>query len=220
MAWSVAYGSPPESDLIDEILLAAGKALYLANSFEAKCSFVLRAFNFSDVVREDPVITLEQVAALVPGDKMLGKTLQDLFARHDTGWRQEQIALLIKAREARNYVAHEAAGAIGELYHHNVQHMLDALRLLHAKVIDLAKGDNVVSAWAYYMEELTSEPLPSISVDYLDRIESWVFGHVPREWLDPNWKPDHQPPMTIRASLSYEPWYSRPCGCLNDTDDF
>jgi hypothetical protein len=218
VGWSAGYRPPPESDLIDEILLAAGKALYLANMFESKCSNVLRVANFEDIIQNDPVITLEQISALLPNAKMLGKTLQELFARTDMNVRQEQAMLLEKAREARNYIAHEGAGAIGDLWSYSVKHKLKALRKLHAKVIDLAKGDNIASTWIYQIEE-PREPLP-FSTDYPDKVEYWIFGHMPREWLDHDWEPDHRPPRTIVAAMSYEPWYSRPCRCPHEADEY
>ena len=161
MGWSVGYRLPPESDLIDEILLAAGKALYLANLFESKCSDVLRTAHLVDLIRDDPVVALEQASALLPSDKMLGKTLQELFTRTDINVSQEHITLLEKAREARNYIAHQGSSAIGELSGYGVQRKLDALRKLRVKVIDLAKGDNIVSKWIYQIEE-PREPLPLI----------------------------------------------------------
>lgn len=218
MGWSVNYRLPPESDLIDEILLAAGKALYLANRFESKCSYVLRIANFVDIAQNDPVATVEQIAALLPDDKMLGKTLRELFALTDMNAREEQVTLLEEARKARNYIAHEGAGAIGDLSSYSVQHKIDALRKLFAKVLDLARGDNIVSTWVFQIEEPRG-PLPPSS-DYPDVVTNWVFGHIPHEWLNSDWEPDHQPPRTIVAAMSYEPWYSQPCRCSHQGDEY
>jgi hypothetical protein len=213
MGWSVGYKQPPESDLIDEILLAAGKALYLANNFESNCQYVLRIANLVDLIKDDPVASLEEAAAKLPEDKMLGPTLQGLFAHTDIPMLPDRMAALKRAKDARNYIAHEGAMAIGELDSYNVQGMLDALRALRAKVIDLANGDNIVSCWVYEIDE-PREPLPPIVRDYPDLVDDWIFGHLPREWLDPDWKPDHRPPKTlleaIAAAKSYKPWYSRP----------
>jgi hypothetical protein len=147
MGWSVGRRPLPESDLIHEILLSAGKALYLANMFESKCAFVLQIANLTDIIEADPVISLERATVMLPGGKMLGGTLRDLLSRNDVGISEEQSATITKARLARNYIAHEGAAAIGLLWTYNVQAMLDALRGLRAKVIDLANGDNIVSAW-------------------------------------------------------------------------
>src|SRR5579863_8363630 len=102
MGWSVGYKPPPESDLIDEILLAAGKALYLANKFESKCTYVLSIAKLVDIIQDDPVITLEQAVALLPRDKKLYDTLRELFAHARISVRQEHVVLLGNARVARN----------------------------------------------------------------------------------------------------------------------
>lgn len=213
MGWSVGYQPPRESDLIDEILLAVGKALYLANRSESNCKYVLGIANLLDLTKDDPVTFLEEAAAKLPKDKVLGPTLQDLFARTDINIRPDQVAALTKAKDARNYIAHEGAMAIDELSSYNVQRMLDALRTLRVMVIDLANGDNIVSAWVYMIDE-PREPLPYIVRDYPDLVDDWIFGHLPREWLDTDWKPDHRPPKTlteaVAAAKSYKPWYSRP----------
>jgi hypothetical protein len=98
VGWSVGYQLPPESDLIDEILLAVGKALYLANNFESKCKVMLQAANIVDIMEADPVISLEQIVEKLPKPQMLDGTLQAL-APHMS---QEQSEVLKKARLARN----------------------------------------------------------------------------------------------------------------------
>lgn len=218
MGWSVGYRPPAEADLIDEILLAAGKALYLANVFEAKCKAVLRAADFVQIAEADPVQSLEEVAARLPRPKMLDATLRDLSSRLGIDMSGQQSSALTKARLARNYIAHEGAAAIGDLGSYNVPGMLGALRRLRAAVADLANGDNIVSAWVYQIEE-PREPLPSIPADYLALVDRWVFGHVPPEWLDTSSEPDHQRPRTVRAALSYTPWYTRPDRHPLDADD-
>lgn len=207
----------PESDLIDEILLATGKALYLANGFESKCTYILRVANLADILQDDPVITLERAASLMPSKERLANTLRKLFNRADVSIPQEDVILLEKARKARNSIAHEGAGAIGELWSYDLPCKFEALRKLHAMVVDLAKGDGIVSSWVYRIEE-PREPMPSV-VDQARWIENWVFSHIPPEWLDPQWQPVHQPPRTVRAAVIYEPWYTRPCRCLQGNDD-
>lgn len=212
MGRSVGFRPPPESDLIDEILLAAGKALYLVNQFESKCRFVLSVADAEEALKEDPVLSLEELSSKLTAKRPWGKivlsqTLKGL-AEVPPGVREHESLTLEKARAARNFIAHEAAGAIGDLEGRNVQHMLHALRKLHASVIDLANGDYIASTWAHRIEDPRA-PFWS-SADSLEWVESWVFGHIPQEWLDEGWKPDHRPPRTIREAVFYEPWYSRP----------
>lgn len=85
MDWSVGWEVPPEADLIDEILLAAGKALYVANRFEAKCSFVLTTANFVDLIEADPVASLEEIASRIPAEQMLGGTPESPVQAHGYG---------------------------------------------------------------------------------------------------------------------------------------
>lgn len=222
MGWSIGYRLPHESDLIDEILLAAGKALYLTNRFEGKCSYVLRVANLSDLLEADPVLSLEEAASRLPADIMLGRTLGDLGSRTDMGLTQDMLAALTRARLARNYIAHEGAASLGDLYSYNVQRMLDALRILRDRVRELAEGDNLVSAWVYQIEE-PREPAPLLVGAYSELVDDWVFGHMPAKWLDVNWRCDRNPPKTLRermmAAASYQPWYSREDRRLHDTEE-
>jgi hypothetical protein len=43
-------------------------------------------------------------------------------------------------------------------------------------VIDLANGDNIVSAWVYEIDE--REPAPAIVDYYTDLVDDWIFGHL------------------------------------------
>jgi len=217
VGWEIA----PEADLIDEILLAAGKALYLANRFEAKCSYVLAVANFVDLIKADPVATLEDIASRLPAEQMLGGTLQDLLTRSDIGVTPEVSAALSRARLARNYIAHEGGAALGDLYSYDVRKMLNALRMLRSKVTDLAKADNIVSKWVFGIDE-PREPIPLITHSYRELVDDWIFGHMPPEWLDANWRYEYQPPRTVIDAMvhaaSYEPFFSRLDDCLHDKD--
>ena len=42
MGWSLDYRPVREPELLEQFFSAAGKALYLATAFEAKCRYVLR----------------------------------------------------------------------------------------------------------------------------------------------------------------------------------
>jgi hypothetical protein len=121
---------------------------------------------------------------------------------------EQQYRILDKAREARNHIAHEIAGAVGDLGGRDIARMLAALRWLHSEVIDVANGDYIVSGWLHQIEDRDA---PFWSSAYnLAWAEYWVFGHVPMEWLDADWEPDHRPPRTIIEAVSYRPWYSKP----------
>lgn len=220
MGWSVGYRLPYESDLIDEILLANGKSLYLANRFEGNCRYVLRVAKFADAIKADPVLSLEEVAAALSADKMLGPTLRELSSRADIAISPEQVAMLGQARNARNYVAHESATALGEIYSRDVQNMINSLRELRSRVRQLAAGDNLVATWVFQIEE-PREPLPSVHRAYLELIDDWIFGHMPSNWLDVNWQCEYRPPRGVKAALGlgpYKAWYSRDDEQLHDAE--
>lgn len=130
--------------------------------------------------------------------------------------------MLTRARIARNYIAHEGAAALGDLGGYNVQHMLDALRVIRSSVADLAKADNIVSGWVFGIQE-PREPIPGIADSYAELVDDWIFGHMPPEWLDPNWRTAYHEPRTIMDAVaqrtSYEPFFSRLDDCLQDKEE-
>src|SRR4051794_7307691 len=111
MGWSLSWRKLRNPELVDAVMLIGGKALYLANAFEYKCQYLLRIRNLTESLQNDPVIALEEAIAALPRDKMLGATLIDLSKGHPFGGK-EHLDRLAKAREARNYIAHQ--GAIDE----------------------------------------------------------------------------------------------------------
>jgi hypothetical protein len=210
MPWTIGWDVEPEADLIREILGATGKALYLSNRFEAKCKGIVRIANLWAMLDADPVATLVEVASRLPPEKMLGSVLADLFTHPEMGVTQQECAALIKAKDARNWLAHEGAATLGDLYGYDVQRMLDALRMLRIKVSDLVAGDSIVSAWEYMIEE-PGEPLPAITRFYAELVDDWIFGGMPTAWLDPSWRSEREPLRTLRDRIgainSYRPFY-------------
>ncbi len=155
--------------------MSSGRALHLANSFEAKCKYVLRIGNMVKTYEADPVATLQDAIAALPADKMLGETLRDL-GRHLAHARSWDVNVLDKARKARNFIAHEGAD-IGHMNSASARRILDRVSLLRTAVTDLTLGDNVVSQWVFGIEEPRA-PLPVYLIEaYPQMVDDWVFGH-------------------------------------------
>lgn len=174
--WTLGYQRVRESALVDDVLLAAGRALHLANAFEVKCSHVLRMANMAAVSEDDPVAALEEVISRVPADKMLAGTLHDL-ARHFTNPNTADIDALNKARLARNFIAHEGAG-FGYISSIGRRELLKHAVRLRDAVADLARGDNVISLWCFHINE-PREPAPTeLFASYPEMVDHWVFGHL------------------------------------------
>ena len=175
MSWSLSLLQEREPELLDALFQSVGRALYLSNAFEVKCKGVLRVANMVERIEGDPVLTLQELIADLPADKMLGATLKDLAARQQL-LSSSETELLSKAREARNFIAHEGA-SLGPAWSADSNVILRQATQLRAAVADLAAGDNLVSTWAFAIEE-PDALVPMEFVDgYPDRVDRWVFGH-------------------------------------------
>jgi len=168
-------------------MLAAGRALYVCNQFEAKCRVILRNMHIIDRIASDPVASLAEAFNDLPSSpKMLGGTLKEIKAKAEAfGVTEAQLEVLVKAKDARNMIAHEGAD-IGPLYNVRSKDILQVLQRLRSAVADVAAGDNIVSTWIYYIEE-PREPVPHIKFTYSDLIDRWVFGHLLGEDDSSSW---------------------------------
>ncbi|MFJ7902388.1 hypothetical protein ACIQ6V_18160 [Streptomyces sp. NPDC096198] len=177
MSWSLSLLAPREPELLDALFLAVGRALHLANAYEDKCQYVLRVGNLITAQEADPAMTLEEAIASVPGDKLLGGTLHGLAA-HAIGQTMD-MDTLHKAREARNWIAHEGA-SIGNIWSVDSDRIAQHAVRLRAAVTDLALGDNIISQWCHGLSE-PHEPRPMDWINsYPDTVDTWVFGHLRR----------------------------------------
>lgn len=176
MGWSLDYLAMREPELLEHFFSAAGKALYLATAFEAKCRFVLRIAKLAHHYEEtgDPSATM--VLAEVLKDRMLCATIEELKGFSEI--KATDINLLEKAKDARNYIAHECAN-FGPLSGIPARSIHEQLGRLREQIVVLAAGDNVVSRWVYEIQEKEAAPR-KIQSTYVQRIEGWVFDELDR----------------------------------------
>jgi len=174
MGWSLSHLPPSEPELVNAALIAAGKALYLANAFESKCRFVLKIAQLDSYLEQHPGTTLPDAIASLSRQKLLGPTIAQLGSFPEVN--SDEIVLLEKARDARNFIAHEGA-AFGYVFGVRERQIREHRKKLRVAVSDLAKGDNVVSRWVYEIEE--KEPAPvSTAANYPVMVDTWVFLDV------------------------------------------
>lgn len=174
MTWSLGYLPTREPELVDALHLSAGRSLHIANAFESKCRSILRLTNLADAFDTDPVADLRQAIASLPDDKLLGPTLQELNGLMSSS--ADTIDVLHRAKEGRNFIAHEG-GAADFAATMSRDDILKHASRLRTAVADLAQGDNIVSTWCYVIEE-PREPVPQHLIDaYPKMIDDWVFGH-------------------------------------------
>ncbi|MGC4002420.1 MAG: hypothetical protein QM811_04465 [Pirellulales bacterium] len=171
MGWSLGYNTPIDSDLIDNYLLAVGKALFLATAYEHKCRFVLRIAKLAN--HYETTGDASATAALIGTikDQLLCPTIKEL-----SGLVKSSIDLdvLLKAKDARNFIAHECAD-IGALWSVRPKHIHQHLDRLRQNVLELTAGDNIISKWVYEIEEKEAAPKGMISL-YPQLVEKWIFG--------------------------------------------
>jgi hypothetical protein len=153
-------------------------------------SFVLRLANLAEAHDQDRAASFDKLIARVPKDKLLGGTLTDLLKTVPV--TPEDLVRLRAARDARNFLAHEAAsfdihnhpsGSILEAVAGKTSYALDDLVAHLERTRDqvwlLARGDNVISRWCFAAEELGKQPLPYDLIDvYEDMVDRWVFEPV------------------------------------------
>ncbi|MFI5173699.1 MAG: hypothetical protein ACHQKY_02500 [Terriglobia bacterium] len=175
MGWSLSnHLQPCDPAAVDAALLAAGKALYLANAFESKCRYVLRIANLVSFLDAHPGAGLDDAIASLARDKFLHPTIEGLKTFPIV--KENEVELLDKARDARNFIAHEG-GAFGDIFYAREPHIREHLDRLRKAVIDLAGGDNIVSRWVYEIDEKEPAPL-GMMLSYPALVEQWVFGDV------------------------------------------
>ncbi len=174
MGWSLNCRDNPNDDLLDELFLAAGRSLYVANSFESKCKYVLRIAKLADTY--DKTADADAVWALAQtlSDKLLGPTLKEMATF--PAFSEADIAHLTAAKDARNYIAHQAAD-VGCLFSPVTARVIEKMDTLRENIKALAAGDNIVSSWVYEIEEKQPSPVVMKS-EYPQRLVDWVFGHV------------------------------------------
>jgi hypothetical protein len=172
MPWSLDYGRPKEPALLDEFFLAAGKALYIANGFEAKLRYVLRMAKLANRIKEgdDLDAWLEYMQTLT--DPVLGRALVELTAF--SLMKPADIEVLNRARDARNYVAHEGA-FVGPLSGASARTIAKRMEDLRHRVAALSTGDNLVSRWVYEIDEKEAAP-SEIRRFYPRWVDDWIFG--------------------------------------------
>jgi hypothetical protein len=172
MSWIIGCLPPKEPELLEFFFTVLGRALYAANAFEGKCRHILQLIRFVNLYNQtgDADATFQLAAALK--DKVLAGTIAEIHS--NVTFRADEIGLLEKARDARNFIAHEG-GQIGSIVYASERTIYEQLDVLRSRVKELAKGDNVASKWEYGICE--KEPTPyGIYELYPAALEEWIFG--------------------------------------------
>ena len=172
MTWAVSPIPIKEPVAVDALMLAFGKSLHLACEFERKCQYVFRILNLGEMLKVTGDAKATFAAAAVAKDRLLAKTIGGIA--QISAAPPEEIDGLTKARCARNYIAHES-GKIGSFHGLRTKHIAEAFAALRPRVIDLAKGDNIISIWNFEIQEKQHAP-EWMTETYEARVLNWLFG--------------------------------------------
>lgn len=173
MSWTIGPGDL-QSTRGDHFFLCLGRALYVATLFEHKCRFVLRSISLVTAIRSDPVLGLMDAIEAAPADKQLARTLDSLMvAVPDLAQTRE---MWVAAREARNYIAHEAAAF--DVLSAREADLSNYVTVLRDHVWALVAADNTISAWVHGIEEPYDSVPHHFILAYPDLVDRWVFDSV------------------------------------------
>lgn len=175
MGWSLNHQKMYNSELKDFFIQSLGRALYIATMFEEKCKFVLSIAKLEGYVKEGNSLSDSDDIAKLLKENMLGRTISEMAVASPVS--QEDIDKLTLAKDARNFIAHEAALLGRPLATIRSRTVLRQLQQLGDKLDDLIAGDNLVSGWVYEIEEKGFPPKYLIS-EYPPRAREWVFSGV------------------------------------------
>lgn len=103
MSWFPNYQPVKNKELSEAALLAIGKAILIANEFEANCKYVLQIVQVDSYLRENGGRILEAFNAVFK-KQLLAGTIKDLGVYGDI--TAQDIIVLERAKDARNYLAH------------------------------------------------------------------------------------------------------------------
>ncbi|MEV0286305.1 hypothetical protein AB0H36_19510 [Kribbella sp. NPDC050820] len=104
MPWT-PHLQPIRNPRTDAASLAGGRALYVAQAYEDKCEALLRFGHLAAGSQADPVAKLDDLIRALPRDRMLKERSRNLAQVLPSAAEHAQV--LQKAREARNFIAHE-----------------------------------------------------------------------------------------------------------------
>jgi hypothetical protein len=148
----------------------------LGQHIEFSCKRILSVFDLGKSIRDGNAVDMDNWAKHMDDfvEKRLASAIRKFGMIHNIS--AEKVSLLDKAREARNYIAHEGAllwfGVRSEELEMPVR--ISKLRQLAG---DLAAAHNLVSGWGYSIEEKESPPF-TISTTYESSAVEWIMEPI------------------------------------------
>lgn len=177
MPWSLNRFEPQNRELQGRYFAAVGKALAIANNFEHKVLHVLGVMYLDEAADAD--IEFDEIGDYYDRarEERLFKAIQRIGVDEEV--TAKQLETLHTGRTSRNFLAHEGP-AIFNASSVSDKHIYKRVLVLEPHVREIAKVDNIVSAWTYNIQEREPAPQHFMST-YEDRVVDWTFGGLLNE---------------------------------------
>jgi len=151
-----------------------GRALALAQSFEENCKFVLLIANLDKEVEENRIANLDEIKSY--SERLndwfkLGNAVNQFEFKHKI--KLAEIEVLKKGKDARNYIAHEAAHSL-LLEEHSAIEIQKEMSRYKSELLALAEAENLISKWRYEIQMKTVSPIIYPST-YVARVYNWIM---------------------------------------------
>lgn len=163
------------SALSNAALLATGKALHICNRFESTCKWVFQVAESIGYLQKNEGASLQEAFSNFK-EKFLHGTIKGLGEISEI--KKEELDTLERAKDARNYIAHESALFFAGTEKKGL--IFARLKKLREEVQILAHGANLVFLWSYEIEHRELGPR-EIFKNYPDMVDNWVFGHIAKQ---------------------------------------
>lgn len=162
---------PASTNQTDRSYATLGRALSLASSFEADCRLIVFALQL-----KAPYTASDDMQAFTELDKVLDNWLsrnQEIFIT-ELGVPDKYKEFLVTAREARNYIAHEAGDDFDSILQEK-DRWKSWCQALREKVFHIAVGKQIV---AILLARVTNGIMPTASAmsAYPENAVQWVLS--------------------------------------------
>ena len=155
---------------------AVGRALVLAQSFESNCKYVLLIAQLGLKLENGDinVSNMASYSAQLERWFKLGRDIMLFGSHHQVS--EDEIEILRKGVDARNYIAHQAAYPIlsGKKADSEI---LQELPNFVAQVSALAAAENLIGQWSFMIQEKVTPPQHLITSFPL-QVTQWVIGDI------------------------------------------
>jgi hypothetical protein len=160
------------------LLESLGRAIAVAQNFESNCKYVLMILEVENALERKQYSSLREARPYV--EKLLQLMLGGVVHRFGKSgeFSRAEIDTLVAAKDARNYVAHEAAFELVICNGPFGPSLMDKVNRFEREVTNLTEGDGLVSLWSFYIQEHEPQPLSTIS--YPSDARTWVLEPLTR----------------------------------------